>query len=81
MSLSAEVYLLPSLIDSGPIRYLPAEWLTSLRWQPQRETALSFGLGGGSGLPFSDESGGASLAVGVPSFRALLFARYATSAD
>lgn len=73
LSLSLQAYLLPSLIDTGPRRYLPAEWLASVRWAPG---ALSFGVAGGGGLPVSGDAGGSSLAFGVPSFRALMFAHY-----
>lgn len=73
VSFAAQAYVLPSLIDSGSQRYLPAEWLASARWAP---TAWSFGVAGGGGLPVSGAAAGSSLAFGVPSFRAMLFARY-----
>ncbi|HYQ14253.1 MAG TPA: hypothetical protein VEQ58_00790 [Polyangiaceae bacterium] len=81
LALSLELYLLPSLIDSGVARYLPAEWLGSARWTPRHSSGFSIGFGAGSGLPLSGDSGGSSFGVGVPSYRALLFARYAPRDD
>lgn len=78
LSFAAEMYLLPSLVDSGPKSYLPAEWLASARWAPRNTHAWSFGLAGGSGVPLSHDAAGPSLAFGVPSFRALLFVRVTT---
>jgi hypothetical protein len=75
LTFAAELYLLPSLIASGGVRYLPAEWLTSVRFTPRALPALSFGVGGGSGLPLSGDTGAASFAFGVPAFRALAFVR------
>ncbi len=75
LALAAEIYLLPSLIDSGPRRHLPGEWLTSARWSP-RSVPLVVALAGGTGLPLSGDSAGASLAFGVPSFRALAVVGY-----
>jgi hypothetical protein len=81
LTFAAEMYLLPSLIASGGVRYLPAEWLTSVRFAPSSLPALSFGVGGGSGLPLSSSTGDASFAFGVPSFRALGFVRLSPSVD
>jgi hypothetical protein len=79
LALAGELYFLPSLIDSGRARYLPAEWLATLRWAPRRLGRFAFGIGGGGGLPLSSEQGGSSLAFGVPSFRGLAFVRVAPS--
>lgn len=79
LSLAAELYLLPSLIPSGPVSYVAAEWLSSLRFAPRGLPALSFGIGGGSGLPLSGDAGGSSVAFGVPSFRGLAFVRFTPS--
>jgi hypothetical protein len=81
LALAGELYLLPSLIDSGAARYLPSEWLVSVRWAPRRLAPISLGLGGGGGLPLSGEAGGSSLAFGVPSFRGLVFVRAAASTE
>jgi hypothetical protein len=81
IALAAELYVLPSLIDSGRARYLPSEWLTTLSWAPRSLQRFSFGLGGGGGLPLSSDLGGASLAFGVPSFRGLAFVRVAPAAE
>jgi hypothetical protein len=74
LTFALETYLLPSLIDSGP-RYLPAEWLLSSRYAPRWLGNFSVGLAGGGGLPLSSGPGTASLAFGVPSFRALAYVR------
>jgi hypothetical protein len=81
ISFSGELYLLPSLIPSGNLRYLPAEWLVSTRFAPRNVSTLSFGLGAGGGLPFSGDAAGSSLAFGVPSFRALFYTRFTPAAD
>ena len=81
LSFAAELYLLPSLIDSGRFRYLPAEWLASARFAPRALPALSFGVGGGSGLPLSESAGDASFAFGVPAFRFVGFVRLAPRSD
>jgi hypothetical protein len=73
LAFALQAYLLPSLVDSGSPRYLPAEWLASVRFAPG---SFAFGVAGGGGLPFSGDAGGSSLAFGVPSFRAALFAQY-----
>ncbi len=73
IAIAVQAYLLPSLVDTGTQRYLPAEWLASLRWALG---AVSFGIAGGGGLPVSGDAGGSSLAFGVPSFRGSLFAGY-----
>jgi hypothetical protein len=81
LSLSLELYLLPSLIDTGRYRYLPAEWLLTTRFAPRWLGNFSLGLGGGGGLPLSSGVGGALLGFGQPSFRALSFLRLTPSAD
>jgi hypothetical protein len=77
LALTVEAYLLPSLVDAGPRRYLPAEWLAALRWAP-RAVPWSFGVGGGSALPVSGEGASSNVAFGVPAFRALLLASVST---
>ena len=81
LSFALELYLLPSLIDSGNDRYWPAEWLLSTRFAPRLFGNVSLGLGGGGGLPFSSGAGGARLGFGLPSFRGLLFLRLIPRAD
>jgi len=81
LSFALELYLLPSLIDTGRDPYLPAEWLVSTRWAPRALDTFSVGLAGGGGLPLSAAVGGASLGFGVPSFRGSLFVRLTPSAD
>jgi hypothetical protein len=81
LALAVELYALPSLIDSGTARYLPSEWLATLSFAPRSLARVSFGLGGGGGLPSSSDSSGSSLAFGVPSFRGLAFVRVAPAAD
>ncbi len=76
LSATLEAYALPSLIDDGPRRYLPAEWLATARWAPA-SSAFSFGLGGGGALPLSGDAAGSNVAFGVPAFRVLAFARIA----
>ena len=75
LSFALELYLLPSLIDSGSQRYLPAEWLLTTRFAPRWFGPFALGLGGGGGVPLSSGAGGALLAFGVPSFRGLVFLR------
>lgn len=77
VSLAVEQYLLPSLVAASGSRYFPAEWLASLRWAPAACAGFSLGLGGGGGLPFADSPSGHVLALGVPAFRGLVFARFA----
>ena len=81
LSFALELYVLPSLIDSGSYRYLPAEWLFTTRLAPRLLGKLSLGLGGGGGLPLSGGVGSARLDFGVPSFRGLLYVRYAPTSD
>ena len=81
LAFAAELYLLPSLIPSGVTSYLAAEWLTSVRFSPRSIPTLSFGLGGGSGLPLSGNAGGSSFAFGVPSLRFIGFVRLAPDSD
>jgi hypothetical protein len=75
LSFALELYALPSLIDSGSYRYLPAEWLVTTRYAPRFLGNFSVGIGGGGGLPLADGPGGAHLGFGLPSFRALGFVR------
>lgn len=75
VAFSVEAYALPSLVDAGERRYLPAEWLGSLSWAP-RSHPFWFALRGGSALPVSGTGGGSSVAFGVPAFRALVFASF-----
>jgi len=81
LSFALELYLLPSLIDSGSYRYLPAEWLLSTRFAPRLFGNLSLGAGGGGGLPLSASVGSALLGFGLPSFRGLLYVRLTPPAD
>ena len=81
LSFALELYLLPSLIDSGSYGYLPAEWLLTTRFAPRVLGNFSLGAGGGGGLPLSSSSGGARLGFGLPSFRGLLFLRLSPPAD
>jgi hypothetical protein len=80
LSFAAEAYALPSLVRASTSSYVPAEWLASARFAPQAAPPLSFGLGGGTGLPFSSDSAGSFFGFGVPLFRALAFVRW-TPAD
>jgi hypothetical protein len=80
LAFTLEMYVLPSLIDSGA-SYLPAEWLLSSRYAPRWLGNFSVGLGGGSGLPLAPSSGTANLAFGVPSFRALACVRLTPASD
>lgn len=81
LAFALEAYALPSLVDSGARRYLPAEWLGSLWWAPRSLGRVSLGLAGGTGLPVSGAAAGASFALGVPAFRGSLSLRLAPSAD
>lgn len=81
LAFAVEAYVLPSLVDSGARRYLPAEWLGSLWWTPGRRGHLSIGLVGGTGLPVSGSAADASFALGVPAFRGSLSVRLAPGAD
>jgi len=76
LSFAAELYLLPSLVRADRIRYLPAEWLASVRYAPQALSGVSLGVSGGSGLPLSGNAAGSSFALGVPAFRSGLFVRF-----
>lgn len=73
-SFGLELYLLPSLVESGSYSYLPAEWLYTTRVAPRILGNVSLGLGFGGGLPLLDGIGGAELAFGT-GFRALAFVR------
>lgn len=72
-----EQYLLPSLVKGATATYLPAEWLATAALAPKAWRGVSLGLAGGSGWPVSSTPSGHALALGVPAFRGLLFARYA----
>ncbi len=76
LTFAAEAYALPSLVRSASANYVPAEWLASARFAPQAAPELSFGVGGGSGLPFSSHGAGSFFGFGVPLFRGLAFVRY-----
>lgn len=76
LTFAVEAYALPSLVRSASASYVPAEWLASLRFAPRAAPALSFGVAGGSGLPFSSDGAGSFFGLGVPLFRGLAFARY-----
>jgi hypothetical protein len=76
LSFAVEAYALPSLIRPSTTRYLPAEWLASVSLRPWPRWA--FGLAGGSGLALSSNAGSSAFGFGVPAFRGLLFARFAT---
>lgn len=80
LTFAAEAYALPSLVRSSSSSYVPAEWLASARYAPRAVPQLSFGVGGGTGLPFSSDGAGSFFGFGVPLFRALVFARWAPSA-
>lgn len=77
LALTLEAYALPSLIAAGSTRHLPAEWLTTLHFTPSGWSWLTFGAGGGTGLPFSGDNQNSFSAFGVPAFRVLTFARLA----
>jgi hypothetical protein len=81
LSFALELYLLPSLIDSGGYGYLPAEWLCSTRFAPRLLGNISLGAAGGTGLPLSAGVGGAHLGFGLPSFRGFLFVRLTPNGD
>jgi hypothetical protein len=75
LSFMIELYLLPSLIDSGSFSYLPAEWLYTTRFAPRLFGNFSIGAGVGTGLPLTGRVGGANLGFGVPGYRALAYVR------
>lgn len=75
LSFMIELYLLPSLIDSGGFSYLPAEWLYTTRFAPRLFGNFSIGAGIGTGLPLTARLGGANLGFGVPGYRALAYVR------
>jgi hypothetical protein len=82
LSFAFEEYLLPSLVDTGKYRYLPAEWLVSARYAPRFLGNLSVGIGGGGGLPLiAGPNQDVALGFGLPSFRGLVFARLTPAAD
>jgi hypothetical protein len=77
LTFAVEAYALPSLIRPSTTRYLPAEWLASVSLRPRPWPRWAFGLGGGSGLALSSNTGSPAFGFGVPAFRGLLFARFA----
>jgi hypothetical protein len=79
LALSVEAYALPSLIAAGTTSHLPAEWLGSLHFTPSGWGFLTFGAGGGTGLPFSSDGQTSFSAFGIPAFRVLAFARVTPS--
>ena len=81
LSFALELYVLPSLIDSGSYGYVPAEWLASTRLAPRLFGKVSLGLAAGGGLPLSTGIGAARLGFGLPSFRGLLFVRLTPDGD
>jgi hypothetical protein len=81
LSFSVEQYLLPSLIDSGKLRYLPAEWLLSSRWAPRFFGNFSVGAGLGGGLPLPSGDDGGHAGFGAPRFRALSYVRFTPPRD
>jgi hypothetical protein len=82
LSLTSEFYVLPSLIDTGRYRYLPAEWLVTTRYAPRFLGNLSLGIGGGGGLPLiAGPNEEVTLGFGLPSFRGLVFARLTPAGD
>jgi hypothetical protein len=76
LALTVEAYALPSLIAAGTTRHLPAEWLASLHYTPNGWSWLTFGAGGGTGLPWSNDGEASFSAFGVPAYRVLAFARF-----
>lgn len=80
LSFALEPYLLASLIDSGRYRYLPAEWLLSVRWAPRFFGNFSIGVGGGGALPLPGGVDG-HVAFGLASFRALGYVRLTPPSD
>jgi hypothetical protein len=77
LTFAVEAYALPSLVRSSSTSYVPAEWVASARFAPRATPQFSFGVGGGTGLPFSSDGAGSFFGFGVPLFRALVFARWA----
>ncbi len=75
LSFAVELYVLPSLIDSGISSYVPAEWLYTTRFAPRLFGNFSVGAGMGAGLPLSGGGGGANLGFGLPSYRVLAYVR------
>lgn len=82
LSLSAEAYLLPSLVNTGRYPYVPAEWLVTTRYAPRFLGNVSLGVAGGGGLPLSaGPNQDLLLGFGLPSFRGLVFARLTPARD
>jgi hypothetical protein len=81
LAFTLEGYLLPSLVDSGRFRHLPAEWLLSTLWAPHFADPLVFGVGGGGALALSGAGEGAQSAFGTPRFRALVYLRLTPPSD
>ncbi len=75
LSFALELYLLPSLLDSGSYRYLPAEWLYTTRFAPRPFGNFSIGAGIGTGLPLTGDVGNASLGFGLPRYRVFAYVR------
>jgi hypothetical protein len=81
LSFALEEYLLLSLIDSGRYRYLPAEWLLSVRWAPRFFGNFSVGVGSGGVLPLPGSIDDGQIAFGLPGFRALAYVRLTPPSD
>jgi hypothetical protein len=81
LAFALEGYVLPSLVDSGRYRYLPAEWLLSSRWAPRFSGPLAFGVGVGGALPLPGADDGGHGAFGTPRFRALAYVRLTPPSD
>jgi hypothetical protein len=80
LGFAVEGYALPSLVRASTSSQVPAEWLATARFAPQFAPQLSFGLGGGTGLPLSSDSAGSFFGFGVPLLRLLAFARWTPGA-
>ena len=81
LAFALELYVLPSLIDTGRYGYLPAECLYTTRFAPDLFGDFSLGAGAGTGLPLSERVGGANLSFGLASFRGFFYVRYAPRSD
>jgi hypothetical protein len=80
LTFAIEAYAAPSLLrrPHGELPYIPAEWLTSVRFGPHALPHWSVGAAFGTGVPLAQDrdDGPAFLAFGVPRFRSLLFLRF-----